>query len=178
MMKHGYIESISKKDKLWVVQVSLEDDEILDDIPYYQPFGHTSVPEIGSEVVVSFLDDSRDFAVALSIVNRDFLPETNKGDSCLYQSKEHFFNLKKDGNAELKTGNLSLNASGSVSGKASKWSFSVGETELLQVMVSLVETLMSNTQVNTVYGTSPLLNPNAEKGFAKVIEKLNQLRGE
>lgn len=175
----GYIEAIDNSGPVCLLQVSVDDDETLDDIPYYQAYGISAVPEIGSEVVLAFLDETRTNTVALSAVNRDKRPEKiSPNETCLFRDKEHYIHLKKDGATEVKTKNLSLNASGPVSGKAAKWAFSVGETELLQVMVSLVETLMSNTQVNTVYGTSPLLNPNTEKCFAKIVEKLNLLRGE
>ena len=177
-MIHGYIEAINNKNSICLLQVSLSEDETLDDIPYYQPYGLSSVPRIGSEVLIIFPDGKKESAIALSCVNRDLRPDFLKSDeTALYQNKNNYQYHKTDGTSELKTKSHSVDAGNGWAGTAKKWSFSNGSYELIAVMVSLIDTLMSNTQVNTVYGNSPLLNPDPQKSFSVIKTHLESLQG-
>ena len=92
------------------VQISLLEDEVIDDVERFQNYGFTSVPEEGSEATVVFVGADRSHPVVVVADDRRVRKKGLKpGEVAIYHKDGDFIHLKKGNEIEVKTKTFNVN---------------------------------------------------------------------
>ena len=86
------------------VQVTLLEDEVIDDVERFQNYGFTSVPEEGSEATVVFVGADRSHPIVVVADDRRVRKKgLNPGEVAVYHKNGDFIHLKNGNEIEVKT---------------------------------------------------------------------------
>lgn len=97
MIARGVLTAIQDSGGLQIVQATLFDGELQDEIERFQQYGFTSVPPPGSEVVVVFPQGDRSHPIVLAADHRGLrLKDMEAGDSAIYTGENHYIRLKAE----------------------------------------------------------------------------------
>lgn len=92
------------------VQISLLEDEVIDDVERFQNYGFTSVPEEGSEATVVFVGADRSHPVVVVADDRRVRKKGMKpGEVAVYHKNGDFIHLKNENEIEVKTKTFNVN---------------------------------------------------------------------
>lgn len=96
------INRVNDKPKLQRLQVSALADEVRDDVPRMQNFGHTGNPMPGCQVIVVSVGGSRDAMVAIAVDDPATRPtDLQPGETATYNAHGVKFTYNKDRDAIL-----------------------------------------------------------------------------
>ena len=92
------------------VQISLLEDEVIDDVERFQNYGFTSVPEEGTEATVVFVGADRSHPVVVVADDRRVRKKGLKpGEVAVYHKNGDFIHLKNENEIEVKTKTFNVN---------------------------------------------------------------------
>lgn len=96
MIARGLVATTDDEKKMQRHQVRLLSNETQDDIEHFQPYGFTSVPQVGAETVVVFLGGNRSHPIAIVSDDRRYrLTSLQKGEVALYTDEGTSVVLKR-----------------------------------------------------------------------------------
>jgi phage baseplate assembly protein V len=96
MVARGYVSLADDDKKMQQVQARLLSNETKNGIEHFQPYGFTSVPLVGAEVVVIFPGGNRSHALAIVADDRRYrLRSLQKGEVALYTDEGTSVVLKR-----------------------------------------------------------------------------------
>jgi len=79
MLARGSVTLANSAGKLQTLQISLLHDESKDAVEHFEPFGFSSSPLPGAEVLAAFIEGDRSHGVVLSATDRRYRPQTLQG---------------------------------------------------------------------------------------------------
>lgn len=92
------------------VQISLLEDEVIDDVERFQDYGFTSVPEEGAEATVVFVGADRSHPIVVVADDRRVRKKgLNPGEVAVYHKNGDFIHLKNEKEIEIKTTTFKVN---------------------------------------------------------------------
>lgn len=92
------------------VQISLLEDEVIDDVERFQDYGFTSVPEEGAEATVVFVGADRSHPIVVVADDRRVRKKGLKpGEVAVYHKNGDFIYLKNEKEIEIKTTTFKVN---------------------------------------------------------------------
>ena len=92
------------------VQISLLEDEVIDDVERFQDYGFTSVPEEGAEATVVFVGADRSHPIVVVADDRRVRKKGLKpGEVAVYHKNGDFIHLKNENEIEVKTKTFNVN---------------------------------------------------------------------
>ena len=92
------------------VQISLLEDEVIDDVERFQDYGFTSVPEEGAEATVVFVGADRSHPIVVVADDRRVRKKSLKpGEVAVYHKNGDFIHLKNENEIEVKTKTFNVN---------------------------------------------------------------------
>jgi phage baseplate assembly protein V len=154
MMARGVLQS-RKDGDLQQLQITALADEVLSGIEYVEPYGFTSAPEAGAEVVALFMGGNRDHGVILSAGDRRYrLKGLASGDVALYHKDGTKIVLKGSGKIQIH------NPAGN---------------ELFTVLSQLLQFLI-DARTDTVIGPMPLYDITATSTLTAIKTKIDSFK--
>lgn len=103
------------------VQISLLEDEVIDDVERFQNYGFTSVPDEGSEATVVFVGADRSHPVVVVADDRRVRKKGMKpGEVAVYHKNGDFIHLKNGKEIEVKTTTFKVDCTTATIAAASK----------------------------------------------------------
>jgi phage baseplate assembly protein V len=98
LLARGAVTLANAAHKLQILQVSLLDDEAKDDLEHLEPYGFTSHPNAGAEVLAAFIEGDRSHGVVIVASDRRFRPvNLAVGDVAVFNDHAMVIKLTKDG---------------------------------------------------------------------------------
>jgi phage baseplate assembly protein V len=98
MLARGAVTLVNAANKLQTLQVSLLEDEAKDTLEHLEPYGFTSYPLAGAEVLAAFIEGDRSHGVVIVASDRRYRPvNLQPGDACLYNNLGMTIRITKDG---------------------------------------------------------------------------------
>ena len=92
------------------VQISLLEDEVIDDVERFQDYGFTSAPEEGAEAAVVFVGADRSHPIVVVADDRRVRKKGLKpGEVAVYHKNGDFIHLKNGNEIEVKTNTFNVN---------------------------------------------------------------------
>lgn len=149
----GSVEAVDDSTALQTLQVTIGQDELLDQVPRLQQFGITSVPSEGDEAVVVLLGGERDQAVVVALDSSQKRPTgLSEGEVAVYRDPANMVVFKANGDIEVHAeGKLKVIPDGDIE---------LGATAAVKALVN--DTFQSIFNAHThVFPASP---PNAPTG--------------
>ena len=97
LLARGAVMMANAAGKMQILQVSLLADE-KKQLEHFEPFGFTSCPKPGAEVLAAFLDGDRSHGVVIVAADRRYRVQgLAAGDSALYDAHGHEIRLTASG---------------------------------------------------------------------------------
>lgn len=94
----GVVHIANDAKKLQMLQIAVLADEVVDDAEHHQPYGFTSVPLEGAEVVVIFPNGDRSHPLVVAASDRRFRPAAKQpGEVTMYNNVGASLTMTKDG---------------------------------------------------------------------------------
>lgn len=116
MVGRAVIMAIKDDGPLQTMQLTLNRDEVRDDIARVQEYGFTSYPKPGAEAFVAFLGGNRDHGVVIGVDDRRYrLKSLAEGEVALYTDEGDKIHFKRGNKIEITTSELTINAQTKVS---------------------------------------------------------------
>jgi len=85
LIGRAILTAVNNAEGTQKIQVTALKDETITDIEKLEPYGLTSYPKTGAEVVIAFPNGCRDQGVAIHVHDRRYRPKTlASGEVCLY----------------------------------------------------------------------------------------------
>lgn len=127
MLARGAVTLSNASGKLQTLQVSLLSDEAKDTVEHLEPYGFTSNPLEGAEVLAAFIEGDRSHGVVIVASDRRYRP-TNlpPGDVAIYDNRGHKIQFTATG--IVITGNLTVVGDIATTGTLQNNSKNVGST--------------------------------------------------
>jgi len=98
MLTRGSVTLSNAAGKLQTLQISLLSDESKDAIEHFEPFGFTSNPHPGAEVLTAFIDGDRSHGIVLMATDRSYrLKNLVPGEVAIYDDHGAFIKLTQSG---------------------------------------------------------------------------------
>ncbi|SPB16533.1 baseplate assembly protein [Caballeronia novacaledonica] len=98
MIARGTVALANASTKMQSLQVNLLADETADNVEHFEPYGFTSRPHAGAEVVAVFPDGDRSHAIAVVVADRRYrLTGLADGDVAVHDDKGQSIVLGADG---------------------------------------------------------------------------------
>lgn len=98
MLARGAVTLVNAAGKLQTLQVSLLADELKDTVDHLEPYGFTSNPPVGSEVLVCFIEGDRSHGVAIAAADRRYrVQNLQSGDVAIYDARGAVIKLTPTG---------------------------------------------------------------------------------
>lgn len=72
MLGRGTVSASNSATRMQTLQLELMADEVKDVVEHMEPYGFTSRPQVGAEVVAGFFDGDRSHGVALVVADRRY----------------------------------------------------------------------------------------------------------
>lgn len=101
---------VDDEGNMQLVQISLLEDEVIDDVERFQDYGFTSVPEEGAEATVVFVGADRSHPIVVVADDRRVRKKGLKpGEVAVYHKNGDFIYLKNEKEIEIKTTTFKVN---------------------------------------------------------------------
>jgi phage baseplate assembly protein V len=101
--------------KMQTLQVRLTAGEIKDGAEHFEPYGFTSHPKAGAEVLTAFLGGDRSHAVVLVAADRRYrIKELAPGEVAIYTDEGDKIHFKRGRIIDIETATLNIKASSGV----------------------------------------------------------------
>lgn len=101
MVSRAVVSIVSDAFKRQNLQLSIYDDEVVDDVERFQNYGFSSVPK-GGEAIVLSVGGKRSHLVAVVVDDKETRPtELKAGDTVVYHTEGHRLLLTENGEAIL-----------------------------------------------------------------------------
>lgn len=98
MLSRGVVTLANAAGKMQTLQVALLDDESKDGVEHFEPYGLTSCPKPGAEVLAAFLDGDRSHGVAIVAADRRYrVKDLKAGEVAIYDDLGHIITLTRTG---------------------------------------------------------------------------------
>ena len=98
MLSRGAVTLANAAGKLQTLQVSLLADENKDVVEHFEPYGFTSCPKAGAEVLAAFLDGDRSHGVVVVAADRRYrIKALQAGEVAIYDDLGHKIKLTRTG---------------------------------------------------------------------------------
>lgn len=98
MLSRGVVTLANAAGKMQTLQVSLLDDEAKDDVEHFEPYGFTSNPQAGAEVLAAFIEGDRSHGIVICAADRRYrLAALKSGEVALYDDLGHVIKLARTG---------------------------------------------------------------------------------
>lgn len=105
MLARGTVALSNAAAKMQTLQVRLLADETLDGIEHFEPYGFTSRPKPGAEVLTLSVDGDRSHTVVIVAADRRFrLEALEEGEVALHDDGSSSIVLKRGGIVEISAG--------------------------------------------------------------------------
>jgi phage baseplate assembly protein V len=115
MLVRGTVIMADAARKLQTLQVRLTAGEIKDGAEHFEPYGLTSNPLAGAEVLTAFLGGDRSHAVVLVASDRRYrIKELAPGEVAIYTDEGDKIHFKRGRIIEIETATLNIKATNSV----------------------------------------------------------------
>jgi phage baseplate assembly protein V len=115
MLVRGTVILADAARKLQTLQVRLTAGEIKDGAEHFEPYGLTSHPLAGAEVLTAFLGGDRSHAVVLVASDRRYrIRELQPGEVAIYTDEGDKIHFKRGRIIDIETGTLNIKASSGV----------------------------------------------------------------
>ncbi|APW40795.1 hypothetical protein RD110_18570 [Rhodoferax koreense] len=102
MFVRGKVTAAKATTKMQTLQVQLLDEEAKDRMEHFEPYGFTSHPQAGAEVVAGFFDGDRSHGVVLVVADRRYrLTTLQPGEVALHDDGGSTITLKRGGVIEI-----------------------------------------------------------------------------
>jgi len=103
MIARGTVVLADAAAKMQRLQVKLLADEAADGLEHFEPYGFTSKPKQGAEVVALFLDGDKSHGVVIVAADRRYrLVGLEDGEAALYDDQGQCVHLQRDGRIHVK----------------------------------------------------------------------------
>ncbi len=127
MLARGAVTLVNAAGKLQTLQVSLLADESKDTVDHLEPYGFTSNPPIGAEVLVCFIEGDRSHGVAIAAADRRYrIQNLNAGEVAIYDNAGH--SIKFTSTGIVITGNVTITGNVDTTGTLKNNTKDVGST--------------------------------------------------
>lgn len=101
-LARAVVSLVDDSTKLQLLQVGALADETIEDVEHFQPYGFSSVPLEGAEVVLMFPNGDRAHAIAVAVSDRRYRPTGGQpGDVIVYGKEGAKVILKASGDVEI-----------------------------------------------------------------------------
>lgn len=111
MLARGVVSLANSAGKMQVLQVALLAEESKDAVEHFEPYGFTSNPQPGAEVVAAFLDGDRSHGIVLCAADRRYrVTGLQSGEVAIYTDEGDKIVLKRGHAVEIDTHTLTINA--------------------------------------------------------------------
>lgn len=115
MLARGTVVLADAAKKLQTLQVRLTAGEVKDKVEHFEPYGLTSHPLAGAEVLTAFLGGDRSHGVVLVASDRRYrVQELKPGEVAIYSDEGDRVHLKRGRVIEVVTETLNITASSAV----------------------------------------------------------------
>ncbi|UZE30317.1 phage baseplate assembly protein V [Pseudomonas asplenii] len=115
MLARGTVVLANAGKKMQSLQIRLTAGELKDGVEHFEPYGFTSNPHAGAEVLTAFLGGDRSHAVVLIAADRRYrISEVAPGEVVIYSDEGDKVHLKRGRVIDVETVILNVKATGSV----------------------------------------------------------------
>ena len=98
MLARGSVTLSNAAGKLQTLQIALLADEAKDGVEHFEPFGFTSNPKPGAEVLAAFIEGDRSHGIVLVVADRRYrIQNLAPGESALYDAFGNVIKLTQSG---------------------------------------------------------------------------------
>ena len=98
MLARGSVTLANAAGKLQTLQIALLSDEAKDSVEHFEPFGFTSNPHVGAEVLTAFIEGDRSHGIVLVATDRRYrLQNLLAGEVAIYDDHGAFIKLSQTG---------------------------------------------------------------------------------
>lgn len=98
MLARGSVTLSNAAGKLQTLQIALLADEAKDGIEHFEPFGFTSNPKPGAEVLAAFIEGDRSHGIVLVVADRRYrIQNLAPGEAALYDAFGNVIKLTQSG---------------------------------------------------------------------------------
>lgn len=102
MVSRAVLSRVDDSKRMQIVQLSILDDEVHDDIERFQNYGFTSVPQEGAEAAVIFVGGGRDHGLAVAVDDRRYrVKGLQDGEVAVYSDQGDKIVIKRGGTIEI-----------------------------------------------------------------------------
>lgn len=115
MLARGTVVLVDALKKMQSLQLRLTAGELKDNVEHFEPYGFTSNPLGGAEVLTAFIGGDRSHAVVLVASDRRYrIQELKPGEVAIYTDEGDRIHFKRGRIIDIETETLNIKASGSV----------------------------------------------------------------
>lgn len=115
MLARGTVVLVDALKKMQSLQLRLTAGELKDNVEHFEPYGFTSNPLEGAEVITAFIGGDRSHAVVLVASDRRYrIQELEPGEVVIYTDEGDRIHFKRGRIIDIETGTLNIRASVSV----------------------------------------------------------------
>lgn len=105
------IAAIKDDGPLQTLQLTLNRDEVRDDVQRVQEYGFTSFPKVGAEAFVAFLGGNRDHGVVIAVDDRRYrFKPLSEGEVAIYTDEGDKIHFKRGKKIDIETNELTINS--------------------------------------------------------------------
>jgi phage baseplate assembly protein V len=115
MLARGTVVLVDAAKKLQSLQVRLTAGELKDGAEHFEPYGFTSNPLAGAEVLTAFIGGDRSHAVVLVATDRRYrIQELEPGEVAIFTDEGDRIHFKRGRIIDIETGTLNIKATTAV----------------------------------------------------------------
>lgn len=115
MLARGTVVLVDALKKMQSLQMRLTADELKDNAEHFEPYGFTSNPLAGAEVLTVFIGGDRSHAVVLVAADRRYRIQSLKpGEVAIYTDEGDKIHFKRGRIIDIETGTLNIKATTAV----------------------------------------------------------------
>lgn len=112
MLSRGSVTLANAAGKMQVLQVSLLSDEAKDGVEHFEPFGFTSNPHPGAEILAAFIEGDRSHGIIVTATDRRYrVRNLQTGEVAIYDDHGAMIKLTQSG-IVIVGGGFPINISG------------------------------------------------------------------
>ena len=98
LLARGSVTLSNAAGKLQTLQIALLSDEAKDGVEHFEPFGFTSNPKPGAEILAAFIEGDRSHGIVLVATDRRYrLQNLAPGEAAIYDAYGHSIKLTQSG---------------------------------------------------------------------------------
>jgi phage baseplate assembly protein V len=102
LVSRAVVSRVDDGEKRQLVQLTLLEGETREGLEHFQPYGFTSVPQVGAEAVALFVGGERDHGLVVAVDDRRYrLTGLQDGEVALYTDQGDKLVLKRGGTIEV-----------------------------------------------------------------------------